>query len=133
NAVQPLVSDIDIAMLVQGDGGRPHELAVVFATGAELSDVLLVERDHRDVYSIAAVFIRPVDDIDYIIGGQGQVHGIPEPRPGKLVAAHGVAVGKRPVLDAKEMRTHSVSFVVIECILPSPMGKGKSEGPHRAR
>src|SRR5262249_32681779 len=97
NAVQPLIGDIDIAILVQDDGGRPGELAIAFATGAKLSDVLLVERDHRDVYPIGAVFIRPVDDINHIIGGQGQVHRIPEPCPGKLVTANGVTVTKRPI------------------------------------
>src|SRR5262245_40466268 len=141
NAVQPLVGDVDIPILIQGNGGRPHELAVAFATGAKLSDVLLIERDYRDVYAIGAVFIRPIDDIDHIIRGQGQVHWIPKPRPANLVTAHRVAVAKRPILNAKKVCTHSISFAVIECILPLPrlcrrrasspfpLGEGRGEGP----
>src|SRR5262249_21350673 len=54
---------------------------------------------------------------------------IPEPCPGKLVTAHRVAVTKRPILNAKKVRTHSVSLVVIECMLPLSPGEGKGEGP----
>src|SRR5262249_7229632 len=129
NAVQPLVANIDIPILVQGDGSRPGELAIAFATGAELRDVLLVERDRRDADPIGAVFTGPIDNIDHIIRGQGQVYRIPEPGPGKLVPAQRVTVAKRPIFDAKKVRTHSASFVVIECMLLLLLREGRREGP----
>src|SRR5262249_52026802 len=106
NPVQPLVGDIDILLAVQGDGDGPDKLTVAFAAGAELTDVLFVERDYRYMHPIRPVFIGPVHDIYYIIGAQGQVHRVPEPRPSKLVAANGVAVGEGPVLNPKKMCTH---------------------------
>src|SRR5262249_13636382 len=130
NPVQPLVGDIDILLAVQGDGGGPDKLTVAFAAGAELTDVLFVERDYRYMHPIRPVFIGPVHDIYYIIGAQGQVHRVPEPRPSKLVAANGVAVGEGPVLNPKKMCTHRFSPVVTVCIGPfslPPAGQGRGK------
>src|SRR5207245_6161374 len=55
NPVQPLVGDIDMLLAIQGDGGGPDELTVAFAAGAELTDVVFVERDYRDVHPIRPV------------------------------------------------------------------------------
>src|SRR5262249_32822792 len=112
-----------------GDGGGPDELPVTFAAGAELTDVLLVERDDRDMYPIRPIFIGPVQDIHHLMGAQGQVHRVPEPRPRKLIAANGVAVGEGPVLYPKKMCTHRFSPVVTVCIgpcsLPTSQGGGR--------
>src|SRR5262249_47706899 len=118
NPVQPLVGDIDILLAIQGDGGGPDELTVAFAARAELTDVVFVERDYRYMHPIRPVFIGPVHDIHHIIGAQGQVHRVPETRPGKLVAANGVAVGEGTVLNPKKMCTHRFSPVVTVCIGP---------------
>src|SRR5215471_6076857 len=75
-----------------------------------------MQRTHRDMYPIWTIFIGPIHHIDRIVRSEGQIHGIPEPRPGKFVAAYRMAVGEGPILDAKKMCAHSFSFVITACI-----------------
>jgi len=115
--VGPLVGDVDVGVLVQGDGHGPDELARFFSIGAEFGDVLflaLADAEEVDAGTVRPRLIGPVHHVDQIVGAKGKVHRVAEPGALELGTAGGEAVGERPVVYSQEYTSHGFSPVCKE-------------------